>query len=55
MLGINMNDVLTTLGLLQNHLIAIGICLVLAIMGIVRAAKLSEEPLPIIGGVELIR
>lgn len=30
-------------------------CLVLAIMGIVRAAKLSEEPLPIIGGVELIR
>ena len=30
-------------------------CLVLVIMGIVRAAKLSEEPLPIIGGVELIK
>ena len=30
-------------------------CLVLVIMGIVRAAKLSEEPLPFIGEVELIK
>ena len=29
------------------------ICLVLTIMGIVRAFKLSEEPLPIIGEWEL--
>ena len=30
------------------------ICLVLCIMGIIRAAKLSEEPLPFIGEFELI-
>ena len=30
-------------------------CFVLVIMGIVRAAKLSEEPLPLIGGLDLIK
>ena len=29
-------------------------CLVLVIMGIVRAAKLSTDPLPLVGGIELI-
>lgn len=29
--------------------------LVLSIMGIVRACKLSEEPLPLIGGIELLK
>ncbi len=30
-------------------------CFVFFIMGIVRAIKMSEEPLPIIGGIELIK
>lgn len=30
-------------------------CLILPVMGIARAAKANEEPLPVIGGIELIR
>lgn len=42
MLGINMNDVYTTLGLLQNHLIALGVCFVLAIVVTIAAIKIKK-------------
>ena len=50
MLGINMNDVLTTLGLLQNHLIAIGICLVLAIIVTIAAVKIKKPARGLVRG-----
>ena len=40
MLGINMNDVITTLGLIQGHLIALGIVLALAIIVTIAAIKI---------------
>ena len=50
MLGINMNDVLTTLGLLQNHLIAIGVCLVLAIIVTIAAVKIKKPARGLVRG-----
>ncbi|MBQ4427341.1 MAG: glycoside hydrolase family 3 C-terminal domain-containing protein [Oscillospiraceae bacterium] len=42
MLGINMNDVITTLGLIQGHLIALGVVLVLAIIVTIAAIKIKK-------------
>ena len=42
MLGINMNDVITTLGLIQSHLIALGIVLALAIIVTIAAIKIKK-------------
>ncbi len=39
---------------LLTGLVGLG-CFILAIMGIVRAVNLSEEPLPLVGGIELIK
>jgi len=44
MLGINMNDVITTIGLLKNYLIGIGVALALAII-ITIAAIAIKKPL----------
>lgn len=42
MLGINLDDVKTVIGLMSNHLIAIAVCLVLAIVATVAVMKLSK-------------
>ena len=42
MLGINMNDVITTLNLLKPQLIIIGVCLVLAILVTIFAVKIKK-------------
>ena len=50
MLGINMNDVITTIGLLKNHLIAIGVCLVLAIIVTIAAVKIKKPARGLVRG-----
>ena len=50
MLGINMNDVITTIGLLKNHLIAIGVCLVLAIILTIAAVKIKKPARGLVRG-----
>ena len=42
MLGINMNDVITTLGLIQGYLIALAVVLVLAVVVTIAAIKLQK-------------
>ena len=42
MLGINMNDVITTLGLIQGYLIALAVILVLAVVVTIAAIKLRK-------------
>lgn len=42
MLGINMNDVITTIGLLKNYLIGIGVVLALAIVLTIVAVKIKK-------------
>ncbi len=42
MLGINMNDVITTIGLLKNYLIGIGVVLALAIVITIAAVKIKK-------------
>ena len=42
MLGINMNDVITTIGLLKNYLIGIGVVLALAIIITIAAIKIKK-------------
>ena len=42
MLGINMNDVITTIGLLKNYLIGIGVALALAIVITLIAVKIKS-------------
>ena len=42
MLGINMNDVITTIGLLKNYLIGIGVALALAIIIAIVAIKIKQ-------------
>ena len=42
MLGINMNDVITTIGLLKNYLIGIGVVLALAIVLTIVAVKMKK-------------
>lgn len=42
MLGINMNDVITTLGLIQGYLIALAVVLVLAVAVTIAAIKLQK-------------
>ena len=42
MLGINMNDVITTIGLLKNYLIGIGVVLALAIVVTIAAVKIKK-------------
>ncbi len=50
MLGINMNDVLTTMGLLQNYLIVIGVALVLAIVITIAAVKIRKPAKGLVRG-----
>lgn len=50
MLGINMNDVITTIDLLKNHLIAIGACLVLAIIVTIAAVKIKKPARGLVRG-----
>ena len=42
MLGINLQDVITTLGLVQNYLIALAVCFVLAIVLTIAAIKIKK-------------
>ena len=42
MLGINMNDVITTLGLIQGHLTVLGVFLVLAVVITIAAVKIKK-------------
>ena len=50
MLGINMNDVITTVGLLKNQLIIIGVCLVLAIIVTIAAVKIKKPARGLVRG-----
>ena len=50
MLGINMNDVITTIGLLKNQLIIIGVCLVLAIIVTIAAVKIKKPTRGLVRG-----
>lgn len=49
-LGININDLITTLGLMRNHLIVLGIVLVLAIVVTVAVKKLGKAQKKLIRG-----
>ncbi|MDO4852468.1 MAG: glycoside hydrolase family 3 C-terminal domain-containing protein, partial [Clostridia bacterium] len=50
MLGINMNDVITTIGLLKNYLIAIGVVLALAIIISLIAIKIKKPEKGLVRG-----
>ena len=50
MLGINMEDVKTTLGIIQNYLIALGIFLVLAIIVTIAAIAIKKPARGLVRG-----
>ena len=50
MLGINMNDVITTIGLLKNYLIGIGVALALAIVITLIAVKIKKPAKGLVRG-----
>ena len=50
MLGINLDDVKTVIGLMKNHLIALAVILVLAIVATVAVVKLPKAKKKLVRG-----